>query len=111
MSLLDYYFGIGGDGPWYEGAVYSNLVASVLCGGFAWWRVRVQMRRHRDRSDQTVKAALNAHHAETTATLAAHREQLATQQAEHAAALADQTAALHLKIDALTGDTTTPREG
>jgi len=40
MSVLAYYFG------WYTGAVWSNLIASVICVGVAWWRLRARMIAH-----------------------------------------------------------------
>ena len=38
--MWNFYFG------WYQGAVYSNLLASGLCAGLVWWRARVHLKRH-----------------------------------------------------------------
>lgn len=46
MSLWQFYFG------WYQGAVYSNLIASGLCAGLVYWRARVHLRRQREAHDQ-----------------------------------------------------------
>ena len=40
MHVLGLYFG------WPAGAVYSNLVASLICVGAAWWRIRARMIAH-----------------------------------------------------------------
>lgn len=40
MSVLAFYFG------WPLGAVYSNLLASVICAALVWWRVRARMIAH-----------------------------------------------------------------
>jgi hypothetical protein len=37
MSVFLYYFG------WPDGAVWSNLLASVICAGVVWWRLRARM--------------------------------------------------------------------
>jgi len=57
-----FYFG------WYQGAVYSNLLASALCAGLVWWRARVHLRRQGQRH---------------TAELAEHRADVAKQLADH----------------------------
>jgi len=40
VSVLAYYFG------WPAGAVWSNLLASAICGILIWWRLRVRMITH-----------------------------------------------------------------
>ena len=40
MSVLAFYFG------WPLGAVWSNLLASVICAAVVWWRVRARMIAH-----------------------------------------------------------------
>lgn len=40
MHTLLLYFG------WPDGAVWANLIASVVCVGAAWWRLRVQAITH-----------------------------------------------------------------
>ena len=40
MSVLTFYFG------WPDGAVYSNLLASAICAGIVWWRLRARMVAH-----------------------------------------------------------------
>ena len=40
MSVLRLYFG------WPAGAVYSNLLASAICAGLVWWRLRARMILH-----------------------------------------------------------------
>ena len=40
MTVLAFYFG------WPEGAVYSNLLASAICAGAVWWRLRARMIAH-----------------------------------------------------------------
>lgn len=40
MSVLGLYFG------WPAGAVYSNLIASVICVGVAWWKLHAQAITH-----------------------------------------------------------------
>lgn len=51
MSIWDFYFG------WFQGAVYSNLLASGLCAGLVYWRGRVHLRRQHEMHE--------AKHAET----------------------------------------------
>ena len=60
-----FYFG------WYQGAVYSNLLASAICAGLVWWRARVHLRRAsekqaKDMADHRADVAkqLADHHAE-----------------------------------------------
>lgn len=61
-----FYFG------WYQGAVYSNLIASAVCSGAAatvvLWRTRVHLRRH--------QAARDRQHAKTHRLLERLHEQL-----------------------------------
>ena len=40
VSVLGFYFG------WPEGAVYSNLLASAICAGLVWWRLRARIIAH-----------------------------------------------------------------
>lgn len=40
VSVLAFYFG------WPEGAVYSNLLASAICAGLIWWRLRARVIAH-----------------------------------------------------------------
>ena len=62
MTVLAFYFG------WYAGAVWSNLVASVICVGVAWWRLHRQAARH---------------HAAALAQAARHHVERLTQAQEH----------------------------
>ena len=65
MHVVGLYFG------WPAGAVYSNLLASAICVGLAWWRLRAKMiahhleqlaqrERHHDELKQHVTAAVAA---------------------------------------------------
>lgn len=61
MSVLAFYFG------WPLGAIYSNLLASVICGAFVWWRIRARMITHhleqmaqRERHHADLKAHVTA---------------------------------------------------
>jgi hypothetical protein len=61
VSVLAYYFG------WPAGAVWSNLLASVICVGAAWWRLRARMIAHhleqlaqRERHHEELKAHVTA---------------------------------------------------
>lgn len=81
MTLWQFYFG------WYQGAVYSNLLASAICTSLAAavtvWRVRV-------------------HHERTRAENAEHREAVEAALTEHrnaTAAVGDQVAALHARLN------------
>jgi len=40
VSILHFYFG------WPDGAVWSNLLASAICAGIVWWRLRARMVAH-----------------------------------------------------------------
>ena len=72
MSVLAFFF------RWYDGAVWSNLVASVICVGVAWWRIRARM---------------IAHHAQALALAAKHhRERLQRADDHHEALKAHVTA-------------------
>ena len=66
MSVLNLYFG------WPAGAVYSNLLASAICAGLVWWRLRARM---------------IAHHAEALAQSARNHVERMTQADEHHEAL------------------------
>jgi hypothetical protein len=58
---------------WPAGAIWANLIASVLCVGFALWKLRVQA---------------IAHHAEALALAARHhREHMALVRTQHVAAM------------------------
>jgi flagellar biosynthesis/type III secretory pathway M-ring protein FliF/YscJ len=63
VSVFLFYFG------WPDGAVWSNLLASLVCVGLAWWRLRVQAVRHH--VEQLAQAGRH------------HREQLEQQAAQH----------------------------
>lgn len=61
MSVLGFYFG------WPLGAVWSNLLASAICAGLIWWRVRARMIAHhleqmaqRERHHEDMKAHVTA---------------------------------------------------
>jgi len=74
MSTFLLYFG------WPDGAVWSNLLASLICAGVVWWRLRARM---------------VAQHAEVLAqNVMHHREHLAQSETQHQAIMA-QAAALH----------------
>jgi hypothetical protein len=66
VSVLGFYFG------WPEGAVYSNLLASAICAGLVWWRLRARM---------------ITHHAEALAQAARHHAERLKQAREHHEAL------------------------
>jgi len=66
VAVLHFYFG------WYDGAVYSNLVASVICVGVAWWRLRARMVAHH--AQALAQAA--KHHAERLQLAVDHHEAL-----------------------------------
>jgi hypothetical protein len=66
MSVLGFYFG------WPDGAVWSNLLASVICVGVAWWRLRARSVTHH--AEQLAQAA--RHHKEALAQSAAQHEEL-----------------------------------
>ena len=66
MHVLNLYFG------WPTGAVYSNLLASAICAGLVWWRLRARM---------------IAHHAEALAQAARHHLERMSQAEEHHEAL------------------------
>lgn len=61
MNVLAFYFG------WPLGAVWSNLLASAICAGLVWWRVRARMIAHhleqmaqRERHHEELKAHVTA---------------------------------------------------
>jgi hypothetical protein len=62
VSVWSYFF------AWYQGAVYSNLIASAICAGIVWWRARVHLRLGHERR----RADLAAHHEAIRQTLAEH---------------------------------------
>lgn len=66
MSVLLYYF------RWYDGAVWSNLLASAICAGIVWWRLR---------------ARIVTQHAELLVQSARHHLERMTQAEEHHEAL------------------------
>lgn len=76
MSLWEFYFG------WYQGAVYSNLLASGICAGLVWWRARVHLRHVRAKDKAELDQALAGHHQAVASAVA---QQLAE---HHAAVLA-----------------------
>lgn len=84
-TIWGFYFG------WYQGAVYSNLLASGICAALVWWRARVHVARAREQ---------HARH------LADQHEATRAHLAEHAEALAGQIAAVHARLDALTNPAT-----
>ena len=66
MSIVHFYFG------WPDGAVWSNLVASVICAGFVWWRLRAKMIEHH----VEVLAQAARHHVDEIALAEAHHVSL-----------------------------------
>lgn len=78
MSVLHFYFG------WPDGAVWGNLVASAICAGLVWWRLRTRMiahhvevlvqaeRHHRDLKAHVTAAAGQQPKARQPKTLAAN---------------------------------------
>lgn len=84
-TIWGFYFG------WYQGAVYSNLLASGICAALVWWRARVHLARAREQ---------HARH------LADQHEATRAHLAEHAEALAGQIAAVHVRLDALASPAT-----
>jgi hypothetical protein len=70
VSILHFYFG------WPEGAVWSNLLASAICAGLVWWRLRARMIAHhveqlaqRERHHEELKAHVTAAAARAPKTL------------------------------------------
>ena len=59
MSVVLFYFG------WPDGAVWSNLLASVICAGVVWWRLRARMIAHH--AEQLAQSA--RHHKEHMAAI------------------------------------------
>lgn len=92
MTLWQFYFG------WYQGAVYSNLLASAICtalaAGVTVWRVRV----HHERT----RAENAAHRKAVEAALAEYREG-AREHRDATAAISDRVAALHARLDQQSG--------
>jgi hypothetical protein len=66
VSVFLLYFG------WPSGAVYSNLLASVICVGLAWWRLRARSITHH--AEQLAQEA--RHHRELLAAQASQHEEL-----------------------------------
>ena len=83
MSIVHFYFG------WPDGAVWSNLVASVICAGFVWWRLRAKMIEHH----AATLAQAARHHVEVLAQAEAHHVAL-KQHVGKAVASAASTAAV-----------------
>jgi len=75
--VLALYFG------WPAGAVYSNLIASVICAGVVWWRVKARMIAHH--LEQV--AQRERHHLEQLAQRAEHHEELKAHVTEAVAAV------------------------
>jgi hypothetical protein len=76
VSILAFYFG------WPDGAVWGNLIASVVCVGLAWWRLRVQaIAHHVERMAQAERhhRELKAHVTATVAAAARQQKTLASQ--------------------------------
>lgn len=87
---------------WYQGGVYSNLIASAVTGGgaaaFTLWRVR----RHHERTRDELREHRDhlAEHHEATRTHVADQLALhAAAQNERLAVITDQIAALHARLD------------
>lgn len=57
---------------WPAGGVWSNLVASLICVGVAWWRIRAKLIAHH--AAQIAQAA--RHHREHLEQAAAHHQEL-----------------------------------
>ena len=81
-AVFDLYFGVP------AGAVWSNLIASLICVGVAWWRL------HRQSARQHVEALAQAarHHAERLAQAETHHQALKAHITAAAAAPASGTA-------------------
>lgn len=72
---------------WPLGSVWSNLIASAICAGLVWWRLRARM---------------IAHHAEALTQAARHHKERLAQAGEH-------HEALKAKVDALTAQARQPK--
>lgn len=72
---------------WPLGSVWSNLIASVICAVFVWWRLRARM---------------IAQHAEALAQAARHHKERLSKADEH-------HEALKAKVDALTAQARTAK--
>lgn len=73
--MWSFYFG------WYQGAVYSNLIASGICAGLVWWRARIHLQRQRDAFTARLDADRQAHaerHAVTHRLLAEMHQRMDT---------------------------------
>jgi hypothetical protein len=66
VTVFGFYFG------WYQGAVWSNLLASAICTALIWWRLHRQAARHH--VEQLAQAA--AHHLERITQAQEHHEAL-----------------------------------
>lgn len=92
--VIDGFFAVPTKSAPAGGAVWSNLVASIICVLVAWWRIRARMiahhatavalakRHHQDRMDQA-----DEHHQAAMAQAQDHHAALVRQQANHHAAL------------------------
>lgn len=74
MSIVRFYFG------WFEGAVWSNLLASAICAGFVWWRLHKQAAAHHAAH---LAAAARHHLAQLEQSQAQHRQLLALSRQNH----------------------------
>ena len=57
---------------WPAGAVYSNLIASAICVGVAWWRLRARVIAHH----AAALAQAEEHHLERIALAVEHHQAL-----------------------------------
>lgn len=76
MHAFLLYFGLP------AGAVWSNLIASVVCVGIAWWRIRARMIAHHLRQiaqAERFHRELKAHVTATVAAAARQQKTLASQ--------------------------------
>ncbi len=55
MTVWGFYFG------WYQGAVYSNLLASAICTGLVYWRAKIHLRRQAEQHARTHALLLRIH--------------------------------------------------
>lgn len=103
MGILHFYFG------WPDGAVWSNLLASLICAGVVWWRLHVRMvaqhaevlaqgaRHHREHLGQS-----EAHHQAATEQAERHQQELLDRGAvQHVALKSHVSAASHLTLSAV----------
>jgi len=78
MSAWSAYFGLP------LGAVYSNLIASVICVGVAWWRIRARLIHHHV---QALALAARHHHEKLDQAEAHHQAAMEQAGADHLAAM------------------------